>query len=780
MKPIRLPASAWICTAAALLLGGCRPHEPLADCVDTRVGTAANATASAGVFGRSTEEFGQTLPAVLEPNGMNFWTPQTRASEAKCVAPYYWRDSLLQGFRNSHWIVGGCTQDYGSMTLMPVAGPLRWRAADRAERFVHDDEVATPAYYAVNLPEAGIRAELTGRSRSAIFRFRYPAGREAWLVVTPNSDEGEGSVEIDPEAGCIRGCNPVHRIYQGWGKPAGFEGHFVVELGQEIAEWGVFRGDSLFAGRRQIAGGPEIGAYVRFKRADNAPVAVKAASSFTDAEGAQRNLAAEIPHWDFDRTRRELTAIWEEQLGRIELRNADRAARAQFYGALYRASFLPRTFNDVDGRYPAFAGGRPFRHTDGGANYYDDFSIWDTYRALHPLLNLLTPTRAGEMMQSLVDKYEQGGWLPIFPCWNSYTAAMIGDHAIALLGDAWIKGVRNFDIDTAWEAMVQNAFDSPPTAEAYADGMGRRALRSYLQYGYIPLEDEVAEAFHRREQVSRTLEYAYDDFVLAQVARSLLERSPGDAQLAARRDALLERARNYRHVIDPATGYARGRHADGTFGPSDPFAFEPFVTEGAPCHYTWYVPHDPYGLMACMGGRERFEAKLDSLFSERRYWHGNEPCHQIAYLYGYAGAPWKTQRAVRRILETEYLDAPGGLSGNDDAGQMSAWYLFSAMGFYPVCPGTPLYLLGSPTFPEVRIRLENGRTFRLIARDAGDENRYIQWARLNGRPYDKCYLLHDELVAGGTLEVQMGPEPNEAWGRELPPDPMQPNAIDLP
>ena len=769
-RPILRAAAAGL---LLLLQSACRSNEPLLPYVDTRVGTAASTTAAAGTFGRSTEEFGQTLPAVLEPNGMNFWTPQTRDTEAKCVAPYYWRDSLLQGFRNSHWIVGGCTQDYGSMTLMPVAGALRWLPADRAERFAHDDETATPAYYAVGLPDAGLRAEMTGRSRAAIFRFAYPAGTDAWLVVQPNSDEGQGRIEIDTLARCIRGCNPVHRIYQGWGEPAGFEGHFVVTWEREIAEWGVFRGDSLFAGRTQLAGGPQIGAYVRFKTDGDAPVVVKAASSFTDAAGAQRNLEAEIPHWDFDRTRRELTACWEDRLAQIALRTDDRTAKSKFYGALYRASFLPRTFNDVDGRYPAFAGGRPFRQTDGDATYYDDFSVWDTYRALHPLINLLTPTRAGEMMQSLVDKYEQGGWLPIFPCWNSYTAAMIGDHAIALLGDAWIKGVRNFDIATAWEAMAQNAFCSPETPEAYADGMGRRALSSYLQYGYIPLEDEVAEAFHTREQVSRTLEYAYDDFVLAQVAGALLHESPGNADLAARRDELLRRARNYRNVINPATGYACGRHADGTFAESDPFAFAKFVTEGAPCHYTWYVPHDVYGLMDCMGGREAFTAKLDSLFSERRYWHGNEPCHQIAYLYGYAGEPWKTQREVRHILATEYLDAPGGLAGNDDAGQMSAWYLFSAMGFYPVCPGTPYYLIGSPTFPELRIRLENGRTFTLIARDAGDANPYIQSARLNGRPYDKCYLSHADIVAGGTLEVQMGPRPNEAWGRELPPDPMQ-------
>ena len=388
---------------------------------------------------------------------------------------------------------------------------------------------------------------------------------------------------------------------------------------------------------------------------------MKAASSFTGREGAIGNLQAEIPHWDFDQTRRELTGIWEKHLASIQIKTDDETARRKFYGAMYRASFLPRTFNDADGRYPSFATGEPVRQLAEGETYYEDFSMWDTYRALHPLINLLRPTQGGQMMQSLVLKYEQGGWLPIFPCWNSYTAAMIGDHCIAALGDAYVKGVRNFDVQKAYEGMRRNAFESPATREEYVNGMGRRALQSYLRYGYIPLEDSVPDAFHTREQVSRTLEYAYDDFVLAQVAKQLGKTEDYDA--------LMRRAQNYRNVIDPRTGYAQGRHADGTFLDEDnAFGFAAFITEGAPCHYTWYVPHDPYGLMKCMGGQERYIAKLDSMFSQRRYWHGNEPCHQVAFMYNYAGQPWKTQRAVRHILETEYLDAPGGLSGNDDAG----------------------------------------------------------------------------------------------------------------
>ena len=754
------------------LLTSCSGHqeESLLSYVDTRTGTAPSMTHTAGLFGKNTEEYGQTLPAVLEPNGMNFWTAQTQDTEVKCKAPYYYKDERIQGFRNSHWIVGGCTQDYGSMTLMPVSGILKYRPEDRGSLFSHEEETATPAYYSVLLKDYSIFAEMTGRSRSAIFRFTYQQEGDAYLIVNPNSDEGEGYIEIDTEKKQIRGYNPVHRIYQGWGEPAGFNGYFIIQYNKEIKEFGTFCADSLSAGQKQQKGGTGIGAYIRFKADKGEQLLVKAASSFTDIEGAQRNLEAEIPHWNFEKVRQELTGIWEQRLSQITVQTDNRNDKEKFYGALYRASFLPRTFNDTDGRYPSFSTGKTIQQLAEGENYYEDYSMWDTYRALHPLINILTPTKAGEMMQSLVDKYEQGDWLPIFPCWNSYTAAMIGDHCLSVLGDAYIKGIRNFDIEKAYEAMRKNAFQSPIWYGDYKNGMGRRALDSYLKYGYIPLEDSVMEAFHTHEQVSRTLEYAYDDFCLAQVAKEL-----GKTKDYA---ALMERAGNYRNVIDPTTGYAQGRHADGSFltDTVNAFSFTRFITEGAPCHYTWYVPHHVYGLMECMGGKEKYIAKLGSMFSEHRYWHGNEPCHQIAYLFNYAGQPWKTQREVRHIMDTEYLNAPGGLSGNDDAGQMSAWYVFSAMGFYPVCPGTPYYIIGSPSFPRMSIRLENGKTFTILAQDANEKNIYIQSARLNGEEYDKNYFTHQDIEQGGTLEFQMGPNPNTNWGASalsLPPEKMK-------
>ena len=745
---------------AAAVISSCSSakEESLLPYVNTLVGTSPSVTNTAGLFGKNTEEFGQTLPAVLEPNGMNFWTAQTRDTELKCIAPYYYQDELLQGFRNSHWIVGGCTQDYGSMTLMALSRTLRIQPEHRATPFSHGTEVSTPAYYSVELTDENITAEMTGRSRSAIFRFTYGNAGEAYLVVNPNSDEGAGSIEIDIDNKEIRGYNPVHRIYQGWGEPAGYAGHFVVKFQSDVLTYGTFKGDSIFLGATRIADAKQIGAFVGFKVGEGEQVLVKAASSFTSIEGAEKNLTAEIPHWDFDRTRDELTRIWEKRLSQVKVEADDDIDKVKLYSALYRASFLPRAFNDVDGSYPSFSKGTPIRQTEGGRNYYEDYSMWDTYRCVQPLINILSPSLASDLMQSLVLKYEQGGWLPIFPCWNSYTAAMIGDHCTSALCDAYIKGIRGFDIEKAYEGMRRNAFDSPATFEEYKNGMGRRALKSYLQYGYIPLEDHVEEAFHTNEQVSRTLEYAYDDFVLSQVAKALGKTEDYET--------LSARAQNYRNVIDPRTGYAQGRHADGTFldDPGNAFSFAKFITEGAPCHYSWYVPQDVYGLMECMGGRDMFVARLDSMFSERRYWHGNEPCHQIIYLYNYAGQPWKTQRQASYVKETEYMDGPGGLSGNDDAGQMSAWYIFSAMGFYPVCPGTPYYMLGSPSFPKMSIALENGKTFTIIAKGVSRENIYIQTAKLNGQPYDKNYITHDDIISGSTLEFIMGPEPNESWG----------------
>ena len=736
--------------------------------VDPLIGTGISTRESTRRHSQAVNEpLGQTVPAVGHPYGLTHWTPQTTDGAIKCVSPYYYFLRHIQGFRASHWMSGSCTQDYGSVTLMPVTGALRVQPVERASRFSHRREQATPAYYAATLEDYGVHAELTGTARAGMLRLTFTRPDPAYVVVNPNSLQRRGYVEVRPEAREIVGYNPVYRIYQGGGRPAGFSGHFVVRFDRAFLAHGTWdgarvnpgatsqRGDSLALARGDSSA---LGAYVRLAVQPGDTVHVEVGTSFTSVEEARRNLDAEIADRDFDAIRSAAETAWNEALGAVVVTGGTMEQRAVFHTALYHAMLLPRTFNDASGTYPGFADDERVHRTND-FTYYDDFSLWDTHRALHPLLTLVAPERTRDMIRSLLAKAEQGGWLPIFPAWNSYTSAMIGDHAIAMIADAYVKGIRDIDAETAYAYMRRNALESPTSYAEYVDGKGRRALDSYLRYGFIPLEDSVKEAFHRNGQVSRTLEYAYDDFALAQMARALGKES--DYQL------FLGRAANWRNVFDPSVRFVRGRHADGSWdAPFDPARRYSYLTEGTSWQYTWSVPHDVAGLIEAMGGREAFVARLDTLFASGHYWQGNEPSHHIAYLYAYAGAPWKTQHRVRELMRKEYDAIPGGLSGNDDAGQMSAWYVFSALGLYPAAPGLPHYVLGSPLFPEATLRVGEGRRFTILARDVSARNRYVQSARLNGVALERPWLAHSEVLAGGTLELEMGPEANRAWGSD--------------
>ena len=676
--------------------------------LSTMVGTAPANTKTAGFYGKGSEEHGQTFPAVLSPNGQNFWTPQTRESETKCLAPYYYTDSLLQGFRNSHWTSGGCTQDYGSFTIATLSGHLRKGARERATRFSHKDEVSHPHYYAVHLPEEHLKVEMTASSHASILRITPDQDGPVHIVVQPNSDEKEGHISVEPERKTIYGSNPVHRIYQGWGERAGFSGHLLITYSDDPISWGQ---DSLCA-------------WISFPGKAGKPIILRTASSFTGREGAEVNYKAEARGISFEQMRDNLIRTWIKHLHAIDVEDPDTARVNQFYGALYRASFTPHEMSDADGAYPRFASGITMHPHGKPRKYYCDFTMWDTFRAVHPLYTLLYPDVTADMMQSLVLKYEQGGWLPIFPNWNSYTAAMIGDHASVALADAYLKGIRGFDAEKAYEGMRKNAFETPASEEDYRNGMGRRALLSYMKYGYVPMEDPVKEAFHQKEQTSRTLEYAFDDYAVAQMARALGKEKDYET--------LMKRSENWRNVINPETGYCDGRYADGHFeGNTDFVNRKSFITEGAACHYTWFVPHNVEGLVEMLGGKKKFEAKLDSMFTEGRYWHGNEPCHQIAYLYDFIGKPEKTKKRVNYILDTEYNDSPGGLSGNDDSGQMSSWFIFSSMGFYPVCPASLRYMLSTPRFQRITLNLQSGRRFVITPESL---------------PKDRCYITHNEIT----------------------------------
>lgn len=812
-------------------------HVRQLNAINTMVGTAQANTKTAGKFGKGSEEHGQTLPAVLVPNGQNFWTPQTQDTEKKCIAPYYYKDTELQGFRNSHWIVGGCTQDYGSFTIATLGGKLRLQPEERATRFSHEDEVSHPHYYAVHLRDEHLKTEMTALSHSAIFRITPDQDEEVHIVINPNSDEGEGYIEIDTLHHIIYGYNPVHRIYQGWGEPAGFSGHFVLDYSGELNfdvpssdisnprygetpcgfdDFGVFSKEEKTP-QGLSAKGSRSGAWLTFKGKAGKPIEIRAASSFTSKKNACDNLVGETAGgFDFDDFILNAETIWCDRLHAIDVESKDVAKVNQFYGALYRASFLPHEMSDVYGSYPTFSKGKVeiLDSSDSSAlddsadiadvlyvdtacvdsistipTIYGDFSMWDIYRAELSLYNIITPTLSGDMMQSLVNMYKEGGWMPIFPCWNSYTAAMIGDHSGVALADAYVKGIRSFDAKTAYEGMRKNAFESPKTFEEYKNGMGRRALNSYLKYGYIPMEDSVKEAFHTNEQTSRTLEYAFDDFAVAQLAKALTESCSAEAKdgpctrqsLKADYAELMRRSENWRNVINSKTGWADGRHQNGKWeGNTDLVHRKSYITEGATCHYTWYVPQNIQGLFDVINKSVDKSAKrlnrnvqgisqsdtmsavvsrLDKMFDEGLYWHGNEPCHQVAYLYDAAGAPWKTQQRIHHILNTEYNDTPGGLSGNDDAGQMSAWYVFSAIGFYPVCPSTPYYYIGTPSFDKVTFNLENGKKFEIQAHGVGDKAFYIQKTLLNGKPMSGYQLSHDDILKGGNLEFWMGERP---------------------
>lgn len=770
-------------------------HIRQLNALNTMVGTAQANTQTAGMFGKGSEEHGQTLPAVLVPNGQNFWTPQTQDTEKKCIAPYYYKDTELQGFRNSHWIVGGCTQDYGSFTVATLGGKLRLQPEERATPFSHEGEVSHPHYYAVDLKAEHLTAELTALSHAAVLRVTPQQDENVHIVINPNSDEGEGYIEIDTLNHRVYGYNPVHRIYQGWGEPAGFSGHFVLEYKGDLTDYGVFAKDAK-SEKGLSAKGDRIGAWLTFSGISGKKMEFSTASSFTSKENAIGNLKAEAAGKSFEDMMDGCQAQWIARLHAIDVESRDNAKVNQFYGALYRASFLPREMSDTNGDYPQFANGA-VRHRDSSLSTlhpslpkaYGDYSMWDIYRAELPLYNIITPTMSGEMMQSLVNMYQEGRWMPIFPCWNSYTAAMIGDHTSVALADAYVKGIRNFDVWKAYEGMRKNAFESPKSLAEYKDGMGRRSLKSYLKYGYIPMEDSVKEAFHQNEQTSRTLEYALDDFAVAQMAKALADSdSVGmeKGKVALDKKALLadyadlmRRSDNWRNVINPKTGWADGRHQNGKWeGNHDLVHRKSYITEGATCHYTWYVPQNVSGLFDVINkavdnsaksqnvkslpvGNERVVSRLDKMFDEGLYWHGNEPCHQVAYLYDAAGAPWKTQLRIHHILNTEYNDTPGGLSGNDDAGQMSAWYLFSAIGFYPVCPGTLDYYIGTPSFDKVTFNLENDSQFVVTTDWQNGDSFYIQDAMLDGVGLKSFKLSHDDILRGGRLHFVMGNLPKK-------------------
>ena len=731
---------------STLLFSGCqRKAENLIQFVNPLIGTGLSSGPNSVKHNKGSEAWCQDIPAVSTPFGMTQWTPQTRDTENKCISPYYYGGKAIQGFRGTHWLGGSCTQDYGSFTIMPISGYLKTFASDRACDYNKESETSTPAYYSVMLLQQKLTlVEITGTARCGFFKFSYIQDTDAKIVVTPNSDTGQGYVKIDPEKNEIYGYNPVHRIYQGWGQPAGFNGYFVIRFDQPMDNYGCYMQMEDHKKELEMSGKPDIGAYAAFNVKKDGVILAKVGTSFTSIEAARANLDAEIPHWDFNKTKAETERVWNEALSAIEIKGGKKEDYPTFYTALYHAMLYPRTYSDVDGSYPSFDGNKKTEKIEPGHVYYDDFSLWDTFRAQLPLVSLVAPDKYEDMMKSLVLKAEQGGWLPIFPMWNSYTSAMVGDHGNTVLGDAYLKGF-DINIDKAYQYMRKNAFEVPE-GEDFRNGKGRRGMKSYLQYGFIPLEDSINEAFHKNEQVSRTLEYAMTDFVLSKVAEKYGKTD--DAKVLAKH------AKNYELVFDDETKSMRGRHTDGTWNIDyNPNERASYLTEGTPMHHLWFVPQDIPGLFELIGNKAQVRQKLDELFSSGEYWHANEPCHHIPYLYNFLGDYTTTQKTVKNIMTSEYNPYDGGIPGNDDSGQMSAWYVFSAMGFYPVSPGTGEYQVSSPIFNEVKLNLNPkyypGGKFT-IRQDEPDTYKTFNKAELNGKDIP-FVIKHEDIKKGGKL-----------------------------
>lgn len=725
--------------------------------VQPMLGTAPSATPAVLKHSEArSEQNANTIPSVGLPFGMTQFTPQTRLTENKCIPPYSYKDSLFTGIRATHWLSGSCTQDYGSFTIMPVIGKLKTLPAEYSLLFSHNNETSTPAYYKLHFPAKNLIVEVTTTLRCAIIRFTLLKADSLHLLLKPNSDYGTCTININEQLQEITGTNAVHRIYQGWGNKAGFDGCYYFTLNKKFTA-GTYLQNTILQSK-SIMNEKNAGGFVSFYLQKGEFVELKIGTSFSSVKSAKHNLQSEIGNKKFNEVYQQAEQSWENVLGQIQITSNDEKTKNIFYTAMYHAMQHPRLMSDVDGTYPRFAGNYELEKIKEGA-YYDDFSMWDIYRAQLPLLEILQPGLINQFVQSLVLKGRQGGWLPIFPCWNSYTAAMIGDHAAAFIASAFNKGIRNYNAAEAYSLMRKNAFDSPLSFEEYKNGMGRRALPSYLKYGYIPMEDSVKEAFHKKEQVSRTLEYAYDDYALSVIAKAL---NKNDDFLK-----LHERALNYRNIFDKSVGMMRGRYTNGKWAERfNADLRESYITEGTPRQYTFYVPQDVNGLSKLMGGTKKLENSLDALFAKGEYWHGNEPGHQIPFMYSFTSSPYKTQQMVRSILNEEYSDGPGGLSGNDDAGQISAWYVFGAIGFYPLNPVSGEYVLCSPLFDNINIRLKNNRTLKIICKKQSPESIYIKNIKLNGKAYTRNFITYNDLQKGGTMQFFLTDKPT-SWGSRI-------------
>ena len=737
-----------VCVALALLsaVGAMAKSDKLSpvDYVNPLVGTESK-------FELST---GNTYPAIAMPWGMNFWMPQT-GKMGDGWAYVYWHDKI-RGFKQTHqpspWI-----NDYGQFSIMPMTGKPEFDEDKRASWFSHKAEVAKPYYYRTYLADYDVVAELAPTERACAMRFTFPQTDAAYIVVDA-FDRGS-EVEVIPGKNMIVG----YTTRNSGGVPQNFKNYFVVRFDHPFTYTATMAGGKLSEGRLKSTDN-HAGAIVGFKTSRGEVVGVTVASSFISPEQAIRNLG-EVGNASFDKVKADGRKRWNDVLGRIEVDDDNTDHLRTFYSCLYRSVLFPRSFyeKDAQGDIVHYS---PYNGEVKSGYMFTDTGFWDTFRCLFPFLNMMYPSMNQKMQEGLVNAYLESGFLPE---WASpgHRGCMVGNNSASIVADAYLKGQRGYDIEKLWEAVLHGANAVHPQVSS----TGRDGYELYNSLGYVPCDK-------KSQSVARTLEYAYDDWCIYQLGRKLGKPEKDIAVYA-------QRAMNYRNVFDPSLRLMRGKDSAGKFEtPFNPTDWSRSFTEGDTWHWTWCVFHDPQGLIDLMGGAGSFNQMMDSTFivppvakarmihEERemqvmnmgQYAHGNQPIQHMIYLYNYSGQPWKAQYWLREVMDKLYSAHPDGYCGDEDNGQTSAWYVFSALGFYPVCPGSGQYVLGTPYFDEVKLHLENGRTLEIDADDNSSANKYIQAMTLNGKPYGKNYITHDDLMAGGKIEFEMGAQPNKSRG----------------
>ena len=687
---------------------------------------------------------GHTYPGVSLPFGMVQLSPDTRLDGWDGCSGYHSSDSIIYGFSHTHLSGTGCS-DYGDFLFMPVIKDVSLSnyGYKTAFRKSADREKASPGYYKVYL-NSKIKVELTCSKRVGVHRYTFPESKNAGIVV----DLKHRDKVLDSRMKVVSNTEiEGMRISSSWAQHQ--ELYFVAKFSKPFNNYKIVAEDKLITGLSDVRGKSIIACF-NFSANKDEKILVKVGISAVSCENARKNLEAEVPGWDFDAVANAAAFAWNDELGKILIDGGTKDQKITFYTSLYHAFLNPNLYSDVDGSFR----GRDLKvHSSKGFDYYTVFSLWDTYRATHPLFTLVEQKRTNDFINTFLTQYEQGGLLPVWELSSNETDCMIGYHAVPVIVDAYQKGIRGFDAEKAFEAMKHSAEQD------------RLGLKYYKKSGFIPAEKE-------GESVSKTLEYAYDDWCIAQMAKSLGK--------SADYKNFIRRAQSYKNIFDPSTGFMRAKLNGSWFSPFDPAEVNFNYTEANAWQYSFYVPQDLGGLINLFGGKEKMAMKLDAMFSAQaqttgreqaditgmigQYAQGNEPSHHMAYLYDYVGEPWKTQALVHKICKELYSNNRDGLCGNEDCGQMSSWYVMSAMGFYAVTPGTTSYAIGTPLFPEIKIKVENNKEFIIKAQNVGENNFYIQSATLNGEPYSKCFIDHSDIMRGGVLEYVMGNEPEKSWG----------------